>query len=473
MQETDAVPRRRTGGTLLRVHRLLRSNWITSFGAALMTLAVMGGVTLGLMHSAGGEWAGPYAGIVLTLVVPVVFLFGLVCVPAGLFVYRRRLRERIETMTDRPMYLARAVVVLTAINFASIATVGYGGVHYMSSTQFCGKACHSAMQPEYVTYQDSPHNRVDCVACHVAPTTAGFVESKLNGTRQLISYLSDDYRRPIPTPVEHMIPADQTCEQCHWPEKYLGTKILVKPHYREDEAVSGYTNVLLMRTGGTRPDGKSVGIHWHVHPEAKVEYVATDDRRMEIPWVRVVKPDGSHEVFTVDGHSPEGQVGVAVRVMDCNDCHNRSAHHFELPAEALDRDIANGLVPRDLPFMKKHAMAALHGNYTREGARDGIRQHLQKAYAENGGLSEEERQRLEAVSDRLAEVWLRNVYPERKVGWGSYPSLSTHDGCFRCHDNKHRSESGRVISQDCSICHVVLSENEEDPAILQTFGMGR
>ena len=473
-------------GTLGRLHRLLRSNWITSTGAALMTLAVFGFATLAGMHVMGGAWAGPYVGIAMTLVAPLVFVLGLLLVPAGLLLFRRQLNERLAAMTHKPPFLPRAVVVLTAINFAAVGTVGYSGVHYMESVQFCGKACHHVMGPELVAFERSPHSRVECVKCHIAPGAQGFIEAKLNGTKQLLGVLLDDYRRPIPTPVHDLASARVTCEQCHWPEKYLGTKLKVKPHFRTDEKVSGYTNVLLMRTGGTRPDGKAVGIHWHTHPDAVVEYVATDEQRTQIPWLRIVRPDGTQETFAVPGVAHEPPPAGELRRMDCNDCHNRSAHAFELPGDALDVAFANGLLPRDLPFLKRHAMAALEAEWTRENAPEGIRQHLQAAYAEDGGIDELRRRKLEGAIEQVTDIWMRNIWPERKLGWNAYPDLATHFGCFRCHDGQHVSASGRTVfgprlmpdglpirDGSCDKCHVVLSENEEDPAILDTFGLGR
>jgi nitrate/TMAO reductase-like tetraheme cytochrome c subunit len=479
----DATPRL---GTLGRLHRLLRSNWITSTGAALMTLALLGAASVVAMHSLGGVWAGPYVGLVLTILAPLVFVLGLVLVPAGLLLFRRHLNERLAAMADRPIHLARAVVVLTAVNFAAVGTVGYTGVHYMSSVEFCGKACHSVMEPEYVSYQRSPHARVDCVACHVAPGAQGFVEAKLNGTKQLLGVLLDNYHRPIETPVHNLVAARETCENCHWPEKYLGTKLKVKPHFRSDEKVSGYTNVLLMRTGGTRPDGASVGIHWHVHPEATVEYVATDKARTQIPWLRVVRTDGAQEVFTAPGVPAEPRPEGELRRMDCNDCHNRSAHAFELPGDALDTGFANGLLPRDLPFFKQRALAALEQPWTREQAADGIRKFLQDAYAQDGGIDGPRQQRLEPAIAHVTDIWQRNVWPARKLVWNSYPDLATHFGCFRCHDGAHTSAGGRTVfgpkraadgapirDGSCDRCHVVLSENEEDPAVLDAFGLKR
>jgi hypothetical protein len=473
-------------GTFGRLHRLFRSNWVTSTGVALMTLSVLAFVSLVALHRLGGVWAGPYVGLLATAVLPVLFLLGLGLVPFGLFVYRRRLAERVALMTDRPMHLARAIVVLTAINFAAVGTVGYGGASYMNSVQFCGKACHAVMEPEYESYLRSPHQRVDCVACHVAPGAGGYLEAKLNGTKQLLGVIFDDYRRPIPTPVHNLVPAEQTCEQCHWPGKYLGTKLEVKQRFRSDEKVSGYTNVLLMRTGGTRPDGKAVGIHWHVQHDSVVEYVATDARRMQIPWLRVVRGDGTQEVFALPGVPHDPPPAGELRRMDCNDCHNRSAHAFDLPGDALDTSIANGLLPRDLPFLKRRALEALDGPWTRANATSGIRDHLRAAYAVDGTLDDALAARLEPVAAEVARIWLGNVWPDRKLGWNAYPDLATHLGCFRCHDGQHRAASGKVVfgprlmpdgapirDGSCDRCHVVLSENEEDPAVLDAFGLKR
>jgi hypothetical protein len=468
-EQPPAVPGRR--GTLRRLHGLIRSNWISSLGTALMTLAVFGMVTLFALHTAaGGQWAGPYMGIVFTVVLPGLFVAGLVFVPLGILVYRRRVRERVAAMVDKPMSLVRAVVALTAVNFAAVATVGYGATSYMSSTEFCGKACHAAMQPEYETYLTSPHKQIGCVPCHVEPTARGFVAAKLNGTRQLIDFVRDDYEKPIPTPIHGQVPAKDTCEHCHWPEKYLGTKIKVLPHYRTDEAVSGFTNVLLMRTGGTRPDGQSVGIHWHVHPSATVRFFATDEKLLDVPVVEVQKPGGQKDVFAVAGDDPAKLPAGRWRTMDCVDCHNRAAHHFELPDEALDKAIASGLVSRELPGVKAQALEALQKPWTRATAADGIRGHMRAAYR---ALDQAGQQRLETTTEQIVRIWLRNVYPDRGVAWGTYPSLSSHTGCYRCHDGKHANADGKVISNACNLCHTVLSENEENPAVLETFGIGR
>jgi hypothetical protein len=460
----------KSGGTLRRIHLLLRSNWISSTGAASATLALLAFVTLVALNL-WGDFGGPYVGLLTVVVLPVVFVGGLALIPLGLFLYRRRLAERLERLADRPLPLARAVAALTLVNFAGIGTLGLGGASYMNSVEFCGTACHSAMQPEFVTFADSPHSRVACVACHVGPGAGSYIESKVNGAKQLWHYLRDTYQRPIPTPVEHLRSARETCEGCHWPEKYLGTKLLVRPHYRDDDAVTQYVNVVLMRTGGKRPDGEVTGIHWHTHPDATVEYLATDSGRRQIPWVKVKKPDGSEDLFTVPGVDPANPPAGARRVMDCNDCHNRAAHAFESPGPALDAAIAAGLVSRRLRGIKRIGLEALLKDWTRDGARDGIRRHLQQEYARAGLLDEAHRQLLEGASDVLARIWLRNIYPDRGVRWDTYVDFNSHDGCFRCHDGQHRNAQGKVLTQECDACHVVLSEEQEDPAILQSLGL--
>jgi hypothetical protein len=460
----------KTGGSLRRLHLLLRSNWISSTGAATATLALLALATVVALN-VWGDWGGPYVGLLTVIILPLVFLGGLLLIPLGLFLYRRRMAERLERLADRPLHLARAVAALTLINFAAVGTLGLTGSSYMNSVQFCGTACHSAMQPEYDTFLDSPHSRVACVACHVGPGAGSYIQSKVNGAKQLYHYVRDTYDRPIPTPVEQLRSARETCEGCHWPEKYLGTKLLVRPHYRDDDAVTQYMNVVLMRTGGKRLDGEVVGIHWHTHPQATVDYVASDASRAKIPWVKVKKPDGSEDVFAAPGVDLANPPPGERRTMDCNDCHNRSAHAFQSPGPALDAAIAAGLLSRRLRGIKRHALEALRFDWTRAEAADGIRRHLQKAYATAGLLDEEHRQLLERASEAIARIWLRNVYPERGVRWDTYADFNSHDGCFRCHDGHHRNAGGKVITQACDACHVVLSEEQEDPTILQSLGL--
>jgi hypothetical protein len=56
------------------------------------------------------------------------------------------------------------------------------------------------------------------------------------------------------------------------------------------------------------------------------------------------------------------------------------------------------------------------------------------------------------------DLWSTNVFPSMKVTWGTYPSHIGHidsPGCARCHDDSHKSADGKVISQDCELCHTL------------------
>jgi hypothetical protein len=46
-----------------------------------------------------------------------------------------------------------------------------------------------------------------------------------------------------------------------------------------------------------------------------------------------------------------------------------------------------------------------------------------------------------------------------KATWEAYPDHIGHmeaNGCFRCHNGKHKSESGKTISNDCNLCHNIM-----------------
>ena len=158
--------------------------------------------------------------------------------------------------------------------------------------------------------------------------------------------------------------------------------------------------------------------------------------------------------------------------MDCNDCHNRSGHDFDEPRDAVDRAIAAGLIPKDLPWIKKWGVEVLREERSRAMAEQSIRDALTARYTEAGLLDDALAPKVERAAAQLTKIWLRNVFPERAQTWGTYTDLRSHAGCFRCHDGKHVDAAGEVLTNRCDACHVVLSEEQEDPAILETLGIG-
>ena len=141
------------------------------------------------------------------------------------------------------------LVFLTFANIIVISLAAFRGVEYMDSPQFCGQVCHTVMQPEFTAYQNGPHARVACVACHIGPGAPWFVKSKLSGTRQLFAVALNTYPRPIPSPVENLRPARDTCEQCHWPEKFTGDVVKPLREYADDEANTESTTTLRLHIG--------------------------------------------------------------------------------------------------------------------------------------------------------------------------------------------------------------------------------
>ena len=120
-----------------------------------------------------------------------------------------------------------------------------------------------------------------------------FVKAKLNGVHQLVGVITGDYHRPIKTPIKNLRPARETCEQCHWPQKFVGNIDRTYQSFLTDETNTPFAVRLSLKVGGADPThGPVGGIHWHMSQDNKIEYIATDERRQVIPWVRVTDPQG-------------------------------------------------------------------------------------------------------------------------------------------------------------------------------------
>jgi hypothetical protein len=333
-------------------------------------------------------------------------------------------------------------------------------VHYMDTSEFCGQVCHSVMAPEYSAFQDGPHSRVGCVQCHIGAGAPWFVKAKISGLRQVAAVNLKTYSRPIPSPVHNLRPARETCEQCHWPEKFHGDKVKVIRDYGTDEANTEQTTTLQIHVGGGS-DKLSIatGIHWHMNVANLVEYITTDDKRQVIPWVKMTDKEGNTKEFTAEGVTPEELAKGERRIMDCVDCHNRPGHSFDpSPDKAVNRGLAEGTIPRNVPFIKREAVAALTQTYpTQPAAEAQISQRLRDFYRTNfNQFYMGRRQDVERAVVGTLQLYRRNVFPTMNVGWGTYPSNIGHmdfPGCFRCHDENHKTKEGKTISQDCSTCH--------------------
>ena len=457
-------------------------------GAVLTTSSAITLIAFWLFDIVIGGTIHPYVGVIFFLILPGIFVLGLVLMPIGALVHRYQLRKAGELPAQYPQVdLSMAslrhalgwVAGLTVANIIIFTVGAYRGVEYMDSVKFCGQTCHTVMQPEFTAYQISPHARVECVQCHIGPGASWFVRSKLSGLHQVYAVTFHTYDRPIPVPVQNLRPARATCEQCHWPEAFTGDKLEVIRSFEEDEKNTELTTVLLLKIGGHTWDGE-VGIHGrHLDPNRPIEYVSIDQHRQTIAQVSYVDDTtGKRVVFTQTDPKPMAQQLAAGehREMDCIDCHNRPTHTFQLPGRALDQAMARGQVSPELPFIKKEALAALKAKYPdRDTARREIAATLEAFYRKSYPDVYSQKQSLLETSIRgVQTIYLDNIFPAMNITWGTYPNNLGHmdfPGCFRCHDGSHTSANGKTIPNDCDTCHTVLAMQEQNPKVLADLGI--
>jgi nitrate/TMAO reductase-like tetraheme cytochrome c subunit len=415
-----------------------------------------------------GMHSNPYMGMVFFLFLPGLFLAGLLLIPFGVWRQRRRLAAgkpellwpTVNLNQRRHRQVAATVMAITFINVVIVSLAAYSGLHYMDSTEFCGTVCHEVMEPQHTAFQASAHARVGCVQCHIGPGASWFVQSKLSGTRQIFAVNLNTFPRPIPSPVHNLRPARETCEQCHWPDKFHGDKVVTRREYGEDEANTVSEMTLQLKVGGGSDRLRdATGIHWHTSASSTIEYIALDEKREQIPWVRVTYRDGTVRDYVAEGAPPDVLEQGERRRMDCVDCHNRTGHPFATsPQKAVDTALAEGEMPADLPFARRESVAALSREYdTKAAALDAIAASLRQFYREQQSEAYmSRRQDVERVVAATQELYRRNVFPTMRVGFGTYSNNLGHmdfPGCFRCHDDSHTAADGRVISQSCDLCH--------------------
>ncbi len=467
------------------------NNPISLAGGAITTASGVTMIGYWLLELLGRPNANPYLGIIFFLILPVVFLLGLVLIPVGVFLRRRALQKEQKIPAQFPKvdfndrifrHGVDIVLVATIVNLLVVSIASYRGAAYMDSPQFCGQSCH-VMHPEYTAYRISAHSHVACVECHIGSGFSSYLAAKVNGTKQLIEVSTHpfahdakwipDYPTPIPSPVMNLRPARDTCEACHTPAKFVGEKLLVKSNFADDEQNTETQDVVVLHLGGQDSLSHLTGIHG-VHL-GHIEYITTDPTRTTIPWVQRRNADGSQTVFTasaLNGAMPKGER----RVMDCIDCHNRAAHTFVTAEEALNRSMAEGAVSPSLPWVHKEGLALLKADYTsQDEAAAKIPAQLEAFYrSTNPQVLATKADLVKHAGHELVTLYSQNVFPDMKVTWGTHPNHIGHmsyPGCFRCHDGDHLTKDGTVITQDCSACHNLLAVDEAKPKVLSDLGI--
>ena len=419
----------------------------------------------------------PYLEIVTYFLLPGGILFGGVLTYFGAWLTRNKHRKnpeldlpplpRLDFNDPSKLRLSLFFAVVTVVFFAIIGVATIKGFEFTESTTFCGEICHVPMGPEFTAWEQSPHAKVRCVECHVGSGIDYYVKAKINGTRQLYSVLTGTYPTPIPTPVHNLRPARGTCEHCHWPEKFFSARQKIFSHNAPNEENTRRETQLLIKIGGSPGAPNSSGIHWHIGQE--VSYVATDEKRMDIPYVAVKRADGTLDEFiSLDKPLTKEEASKhEKRLMDCIDCHNRPAHAYNPPSRELDNRFAAGKLDPSLPFLKKLGGELLEKPYkSTEEATAAIAKGIQEYYSKNyPALVTAKAASIKQATEEIQKIYTRNFFPKMKVVWNAYPTHTGHfyfPGCFRCHDGKHKNAAGKVISKDCNLCHTVVSQIQEN-----------
>ena len=389
-------------------------------------------------------------------------------------IFRRLRWPHIDLDLSKPGQRLKFFAFLLAILVVLVGMLigGLLGYEYTESAEFCGTTCHS-MDPQWTRFQASPHTNVLCAECHIGPGASFFVKSKIDGLRQVYAETFGTYHRPIKSPIHNLRPARDTCEGCHAPTTFKDNIVKINMHFDNDEKNTPIMNTLILKMGGwSESKGLSKGIHWHI--TSKVYYIAADEQRQVMLWVGVEQEDGSLvEYFSrdmigmaqtnfVEKAREEGQA----RLMDCIDCHNRTAHDIPSPQKMVDRAIEDELISSDLPYIRAKAVALLSATYASEeeamSAIDGLADFYQVRGGGNQAALTTAGEETQAAIETIKRIYATTNFPAMNLNWQVNPSNERHTpflGCFRCHDGNHvNAEPGaeqKTISIKCNLCHTV------------------
>ncbi len=457
-------------------------------GSAIASISVLLIFFMVILTSFMDE-ANSYLGILLLLIFPTILILGLALIPIGMWLKTREAKRKDITLKESRFVLdlnnkrhRNATVVFMFGTFFFLFFTGIGSYelyHFSESVEFCGTVCHEVMKPEYVAYQNSPHAKVTCGQCHIGSGAEWFVKAKISGMYQVYSVLANKFPTPIPTPIENLRPARETCEQCHWPQKFYSNSLNSEKYYLTDEENTEWEIHLRMKTGSSDGvSGLEDGIHWHINPDIQIDYIASDMKREMIPWVRYINKKTGDTVIYNSQEEPLSDMAkdtLHVRTMDCMDCHNRPAHNYLTPATFVNKAMASGDISKELPEIKLLAMElfAMEFNDT-DTALLTIENNVWNFYKDNyPEIADSMKQTITNSIAGLQKSYSLNMFPEMKANWDAYPDHIGHmefNGCFRCHNDQHIAENGKVISKDCNLCHSILVQGtgiEKEYASLQ------
>ena len=459
-----------------RIFPIIFYNPLTIAGT-LISFVSFGLIVFFILLAMFSGHVAPYVGIITFIILPAVLVFGLMLILIGAFLENRnraalgasyRKKLPLIDLNNKKHQVVTIVFVVASLVLLAFSVFGsFKAYEYTESDEFCGTLCHNIMLPEFTAYSKSPHSKVGCATCHIGSGADWFVKAKISGSYQVYATLMDIVPRPIPTPVENLRPASQTCEQCHRPEHFYAKKEYDFNFFASDEKNSASKISLMLKVGGgSLETGKHTGIHWSMNISNDISYIHTDRERNEIPWIKVQnKKTGKITYYTVPGVKVPQELFKSenLRKMDCIDCHNRPSHQYNNPNIEVNSFIADGNIDRSLPYIKTLAVQTLE-NYvsSRQTSYNDIKTYITNYYKRKyPNILETNKKGLEASIKAINEIYLRSYFPDMNVSWKKFPNNLGHmysQGCFRCHDGKHVSSDGQVLSQDCQICHTIISQ---------------
>jgi len=458
-------------------------NWISLSGVVISLISLFMIIFL-FAISYFLDRGGSYLGLVIYIILPAFLVGGLMLIPIGMlknFNKKKDIERNLPYIDLNQIAHRNAFMIFMTgtIIFLFISALGsYEAFHYTESTEFCGTLCHSVMQPEYIAYQNSSHARVRCVECHVGEGADWYVKSKMSGLYQVYAVIADVYPKPIETPISNLRPARETCEECHWPQKFYSRKMRLEKHFLPDEENTEWDISLMMKIGSSHSGkGLEEGIHWHINPDVQIEFASLDDKEQEIPWVKYTNKKTGEEKIYVDENlnfSNDMLDTLSIRKMDCIHCHNRPSHVYNPPAFFVNNAMSSDNIPKELPEIKSLSMEICDEEFnSTDSAMSYIEITITEFYKDNyPEIMDTNSSMVNKAIIGLQEEYKKNLFPEMKVRWDAYPNNIGHlefNGCFRCHSDTHISDDGDSISKDCNLCHSISAQGPPNNLMMADF----
>lgn len=454
-------------------------NWLTIIGSIIAGINLLLIILLFIISTIFNK-GNSNLGIFIYIILPGFMILGLLLIPIGMIRERKRIRKSGITgesrfpkidLNDPRHRNAFLIFSVTTVIVLFLSTLGsFQAFHITESVEFCGTLCHKVMEPEYTAYQNSPHANVACVECHVGSGASWYVKSKLSGLHQVYAVMTKTYPTPIETPLHDLRPARETCEKCHWPQKFYARTLRTNKYFLADSLNSEWNIMLQMKTGPENTGmGLTEGIHWHINPNVNIEYISDNDKRENITYVKYTnKSTGKVKIFRNDSNPiSDSLLSVSkTRIMDCIDCHNRPSHNYKSPPVYFDKAMLTGEISKEIPFIKKVSMGILRDTYRdKDTALMKIKDGITSYYKTNFG---EYYTKNQAIIDKsiasVQKAFGENTFPKMKVTYDHYPEHIGHlesDGCFRCHNDAFVAADGSKISRDCNLCHNILGQGKD------------